>query len=54
MTDQELKHTPVLEGLLRRLRRRLVAAVWLHGLGTLLLALALWTLFAFELVRAGG
>jgi hypothetical protein len=48
VTDQELKQTPVLEGLLRRLRRRLVVAVWLHGLGTLFLALSVWTLFAFS------
>lgn len=49
MTDRELKETPALEALLMRLRRRLVGSVWLHGVGTVLLALSLWALVAFAL-----
>jgi len=44
---RHLEATPELERLLGRLRRRLRRQVWLHGVGTVLAALALWTVFAF-------
>ncbi len=39
--------SPRLEALLERLRGALVRQVWLHGLGTLLAATALWLLFMY-------
>lgn len=39
--------TPALERLLDVLRRRLIAKIWLHGLGTSLLVGAAWLAFAF-------
>ena len=39
--------TPVLDRLLARLSQRLAGLIWLHGLGTALTCLALWTLFCF-------
>lgn len=45
--DPPLSRTPALEGLLERIRRRLVLASGLQGLGVLLVAAALWALFAF-------
>ena len=46
-TDRPLGRTPVLDGLLGALRRRLVGKIWLHGLGTALAVGALWLAFAF-------
>ena len=46
-SDLPLNGTPALEGLLTRLRGRLRSKVWLHGLGTLLLAVSAWLVFAF-------
>jgi hypothetical protein len=39
--------TPSIDQLLKRLRRRLQLAVWLHGVGRLCLALGAWLLFIF-------
>jgi len=44
---QALAATPALAALLARLRRRLVAQVWLHGLGGILVALCAWLAFVF-------
>lgn len=42
-----LDRSPRLNALLARLRARVVRLVWLHGLGTVAAATALWLLFAF-------
>lgn len=50
MTDPRpgpLPPTPAIDGLLRRLRRRLVREVWTFGLGRTLLVLSVTLLFAF-------
>ena len=39
--------SPLLEALLGRLRSALVRQIWLHGLGTLLVATSLWLLFMY-------
>jgi len=43
----QLAATPALAALLARLRRRLVAQVWLHGLGGVLVPLCAWLVFVF-------
>jgi hypothetical protein len=45
--QRPLAATPVLEGLLRRLRSRLTRQVWLFGAGTLLGLVSVWLAFAF-------
>lgn len=42
-----LAATPALAALLARVRRRLVAQVWLHGVGGMLVAVSAWLVFAF-------
>ena len=44
-----LRRTPILDELLKRLRRRLVVAVWLHGLGRTLACAAAWLALIFAL-----
>ncbi|MBM3991663.1 MAG: hypothetical protein FJ298_11730, partial [Planctomycetes bacterium] len=42
-----LAATPALAALLARVRRRLVAQIWLHGMGGMLVAVSAWLAFAF-------
>ncbi len=46
-TRRPLTATPTLERLLSSLRGRLMSAVWLHGLGTILLVAAIWIAYSF-------
>ncbi len=47
MKEEPLTATPALDRCLVSLRSRLVSKVWLHGIGTVLLAAAIWLVFAF-------
>ena len=47
MTEAPLTSTPTLERRLATLRARLHSKVWMHGLGTILLAATIWLVFAF-------
>ncbi len=47
IAPHELAATPALAALLARLRRRLVAQIWLHGVGGVLVPLCLWLAFVF-------
>jgi hypothetical protein len=52
IAPEQLAATPALAALLARLRRRLVAQVWLHGVGGILVALCTWLAFVFFADRA--
>ena len=45
--SRNLTATPALERVLASLRGRLVGAVWMHGLGTILLVAGAWLAYSF-------